>query len=130
MKLRIPFWSRVCVFCHTVNIVLLNDIYIEGRETDLAFLPFNIAETKGDVADFVKQKGLIFPGADGQGCQRHKEKVWSIRCPNSVYHGQKRYDQGQGLRLFERTGALGFCESEFKEKRLRYQRNHGRLFIC
>lgn len=55
------FWTQGCVFCQTRNIVLVNDILTKGRQTGLAVLSVNIAESKGDVAEFVKQKRLIFP---------------------------------------------------------------------
>jgi peroxiredoxin len=55
------FWTQGCVFCQTRNIVLVNDVYLKGRETGLAVIAVNIAESKGDVAEFVRQKKLIFP---------------------------------------------------------------------
>lgn len=55
------FWTQGCVFCQTRNIVLVNDIYLKGQRTDLVVLSVNIAESKGDVSEFVKQKKLIFP---------------------------------------------------------------------
>jgi len=55
------FWTQGCVFCQTRNIVLVNDIYLKGKETGLEVFSVNIAEPKGDVREFAKQKGLIFP---------------------------------------------------------------------
>jgi len=40
---------------------MVNDIYLEGKETDLSVLAINIGESKGEVAEFVRQKKLIFP---------------------------------------------------------------------
>jgi len=55
------FWSSGCVFCQTRQIVHVNEIYQQGRQSNLTVLAVNIAESKGDVAEFVKQKELIFP---------------------------------------------------------------------
>lgn len=55
------FWTQGCVFCQTDNIVHVNDIFLRGKEKDLVVFSINIAEPKGDVQEFVKQKGLIFP---------------------------------------------------------------------
>ncbi len=55
------FWTQGCVFCQTDNIVHVNDIFLKGKRKDLVVFSINIAESKGDVREFVKQKGLIFP---------------------------------------------------------------------
>lgn len=55
------FWTEGCVFCQTNNIVIVNDIFLKGKMTGLEVISINIAEPKGDVAEFVRQKGLIFP---------------------------------------------------------------------
>lgn len=55
------FWTQGCVFCQTRNIVLVNGIFLKGQKTGLVVLSINIAESKGEVAEFVKQKGLIYP---------------------------------------------------------------------
>jgi len=39
----------------------VNDIFLRGKESDLEVFSINIAEPIGDVREFVKQKGLIFP---------------------------------------------------------------------
>ena len=55
------FWTEGCVFCQTENIIIVNDIFLKGKMTGLEVFSINIAEPKGDVAEFVQQKGLIFP---------------------------------------------------------------------
>lgn len=55
------FWTQGCVFCQTRNIIHVNDIYLRGQRTDLIVLSVNIAESKGEVSEFVLQKGLIYP---------------------------------------------------------------------
>lgn len=55
------FWTQGCVFCQTENIVHVNDIYLRGKKKGLVVFSINIAESKGDAREFVKQKGLIFP---------------------------------------------------------------------
>ncbi len=55
------FWTQGCVFCQTRAITLVNDIYLKGQKTDLIVFAVNIAESKGDVSEFVRQKRLIFP---------------------------------------------------------------------
>ncbi len=55
------FWTQGCVFCQTRNIVIVNDIYLKGQNTGLVVLTINIAESKGEVSEFVRQKGLIYP---------------------------------------------------------------------
>jgi peroxiredoxin len=55
------FWTQGCVFCQTDNIVHVNDIFLKGKGKGLVVFSINIAEPKGDVREFVKQKGLIFP---------------------------------------------------------------------
>ena len=55
------FWNEGCVFCQTDNIVSVNDIFIKGKKVGLEVFSINIAEPIGDVREFVKQKGLIFP---------------------------------------------------------------------
>jgi len=55
------FWNQGCVFCQTDNIVHVNEIFLKGKKTGLEVFSINIAESRGDVREFVKQKGLIFP---------------------------------------------------------------------
>lgn len=55
------FWTQGCVFCQTRGIIMVNDIYRKGQQSDLVVLSINVAESKGEVAEFVRQKGLIFP---------------------------------------------------------------------
>ena len=55
------FWTQGCVFCQTRSIVLVNDIYTKGQQSGLIVFSINVAESKGDVAQFVRQKGLIYP---------------------------------------------------------------------
>jgi len=55
------FWTQGCVFCQTDNIVHVNDIFLKGKEKGLEVFSINIAGPIGDVREFVKQKGLIFP---------------------------------------------------------------------
>jgi peroxiredoxin len=55
------FWTQGCVFCQTDNIVHVNEIFLKGKKAGLEVFSINIAESKGDVREFVKQKGLIFP---------------------------------------------------------------------
>jgi peroxiredoxin len=55
------FWTQGCVFCQTDNIVHVNEIFLKGKKTGLEVFSINIAESKGDAREFVKQKGLIFP---------------------------------------------------------------------
>jgi len=55
------FWTEGCVFCKTNNIVIVNDIFLKGKMTGLEVFSINIAEPRGDVAEFAQQKGLIFP---------------------------------------------------------------------
>lgn len=55
------FWTEGCVFCQTNNIVIVNDIFLKGKMTGLEVFSINIAEPRGDVAEFAQQKGLIFP---------------------------------------------------------------------
>ncbi len=55
------FWTQGCVFCQTRNILMVNDIFLEGKKVDLEVLAINIGESKGDVSEFVRQKKLIFP---------------------------------------------------------------------
>jgi peroxiredoxin len=60
-KVFLFFWTQGCVFCQTRNIIHVNDIYLRGQRTDLVVLSVNIAESKGEVAEFVREKGLIYP---------------------------------------------------------------------
>lgn len=55
------FWTQGCVFCQTDNIVHVNEIFLQGKKAGLEVFSINIAESKGDAREFVKQKGLIFP---------------------------------------------------------------------
>ena len=55
------FWTQGCVFCQTRSIILVNDIYTKGQQSGLIVFSINVAESKGDVAQFVRQKGLIYP---------------------------------------------------------------------
>lgn len=55
------FWTEGCVFCQTNNIIIVNDIFLKGKMAGLEVFSINIAEPRGDVAEFVQQKGLIFP---------------------------------------------------------------------
>lgn len=55
------FWTQGCVFCQTRSIILVNDIYTKGQQSGLIVFSINVAESKGDVSQFVRQKGLIYP---------------------------------------------------------------------
>lgn len=55
------FWTQGCVFCQTRGMIMVNDIYGQGQQSGLVVLSINVAESKGEVAEFVRQKGLIFP---------------------------------------------------------------------
>ncbi len=55
------FWTQGCVFCQTRGMIMVNDIYRQGQESGLVVLSVNVAESKGEVAEFVRQKGLIYP---------------------------------------------------------------------
>jgi peroxiredoxin len=55
------FWSQGCVFCQTDNIVHVNEIFLKGKKVGLEVFSINIAQSKGDAREFVKQKKLIFP---------------------------------------------------------------------
>jgi peroxiredoxin len=55
------FWTQGCVFCQTRSIILVNDIYTKGQQSGLIVFSINVAESKGDAAQFVQQKGLIYP---------------------------------------------------------------------
>ena len=60
-RIFLLFWTQGCVFCQTRSITLVNDIYLMGQKTDLVVLTINMAGSKGDVSEFVRQKKLIFP---------------------------------------------------------------------
>ncbi len=60
-KIFLFFWTQGCVFCQTRNVIHVNEIYLKGQKEDLVVLSVNIAESKGEVAEFVRQKGLIYP---------------------------------------------------------------------
>jgi peroxiredoxin len=55
------FWTQGCVFCQTRGIIMVNDIYRQGQQSGLVVLSINVAESKGEVAEFVRQKRLIYP---------------------------------------------------------------------
>lgn len=55
------FWTQGCVFCQTRGIIMVNDIYRKGQQSGLVVFSINVAESKGEVAEFVRQKGLIYP---------------------------------------------------------------------
>ena len=55
------FWMQGCVFCQTDNIVHVNEIFLKGKKVGLEVFSVNIAQSKGDAREFVRQKGLIFP---------------------------------------------------------------------
>ena len=40
---------------------MVNDIYRKGQQSGLVVFSINVAESKGEVAEFVRQKGLIYP---------------------------------------------------------------------
>ena len=40
---------------------MVNDIYRQGQQSGLVVLSINVAESKGEVAEFVRQKRLIYP---------------------------------------------------------------------
>ena len=60
-RIFLLFWTQGCVFCQTRSITLVNDIYLMGQKTDLVVLTINMAGSKGDVSEFIRQKKLIFP---------------------------------------------------------------------
>jgi len=55
------FWNQGCVFCQTRDIIAVNAIYLKGRQTGLVVLAVNVGESKGDVANFVREKELTYP---------------------------------------------------------------------
>jgi len=55
------FWTQGCVFCQTRGIFMVNEIYRQGQQSGLVVLSIDVAESKGEVAEFVRQKGLVYP---------------------------------------------------------------------
>jgi peroxiredoxin len=55
------FWTQGCVFCQTRSIILVNHVYTKVQQSGLIVFSINVAESKGDVARFVREKGLIYP---------------------------------------------------------------------
>ena len=39
----------------------MNHIYTKGQQSGLIVFSINVAESKGEVSEFVRQKGLIYP---------------------------------------------------------------------
>jgi len=109
------FWNEGCVFCQTDNIVHVNDIFLKGKENGLVVLSINIAEPRGDVKEFVKQKGLIFPVLLDRDAHVTRKKYGVYMVPTLFLIGQDGLIKEKAYGYLTDEALWQFVNPYFKE---------------
>ena len=102
------FWTEGCVFCQTDNIVEVNDIYLKGKDAGLEVLSINIADPKGDVREFTKQKGLIFPVLLDRYASVTRKKYGVYRVPTLFIIGKDGIIKDKAYGYLSKDGLMNF----------------------
>ncbi len=110
------FWTQGCVFCQTRAILLVNDIYLKGQKTDLIVFAINIAESKGDVSEFVRQKKLIFPVLMDRDGSVSRKKFGVYVVPTLFIIGKESMIKEKVYGYLTEQALLDFVEPYLKKK--------------
>ncbi len=110
------FWTQGCVFCQTRGIIMVNDIYRQGRKSGLVVLSINVAESKGEVAQFVRQKGLIYPVLMDKDASVSRKKFGVYVVPTLFIIGKNGMIKEKVYGYLTDEALLDFVEPYLKKK--------------
>jgi len=109
------FWTQGCVFCQTRGITMVNDIYRQGRQSGLIVLSINVAESKGEVAEFVRQKGLVYPVLMDKNASVSRKKYGVYVVPTLFIIGKNGMIKEKVYGYLTEQALLGFVEPYLKK---------------
>ena len=110
------FWTQGCVFCQTRGIIMVNDIYSKGQQSGLVVLSINVAESKGEVAEFVRQKGLIYPVLMDRDASVSRKKFNVYVVPTLFIIGKDGIIKEKVYGYLTEQALLDFVEPYLKKK--------------
>ena len=110
------FWTQGCVFCQTRGIVMVNDIYRQGQQSGLVVLSINVAESKGEVAEFVRQKGLTYPVLMDRDASITRKKYGVYVVPTLFIIGKDGIVKEKVYGYLTEQALLDFVEPYLKKK--------------
>jgi len=110
------FWTQGCVFCQTRGIIMVNDIYTKGQRSGLVVLSVNVAESKGEVAEFVRQKGLIYPVLMDRDASVSRKKFGVYVVPTLFIIGKDGLIKEKVYGYLTEQTLLDFVEPYLKKK--------------
>jgi peroxiredoxin len=94
----------------------VNDIYKKGQESGLVVLSINVAESKGEVAEFVRQKGLIFPVLMDRDASVSRKKFGVYVAPTLFIIGKDGVIKEKVYGYVTEQALLDFVEPYLKKK--------------
>ncbi len=95
---------------------MVNDIYRQGRKSGLVVLSINVAESKGEVAQFVRQKGLIYPVLMDRDASVSREKFGVYVVPTLFIIGKDGMIKEKVYGYLTEQALLDFVASYLKKK--------------
>ncbi len=110
------FWTQGCVFCQTRGMIMVNDIYRQGQQSDLVVLSINVAESKGEVAEFVRQKGLTYPVLMDKDASVSRNKYGVYVVPSLFIVGKDGMIKEKVYGYLTEKALLDFVEPYLKKK--------------
>jgi len=110
------FWTQGCVFCQTRGIIVVNDIYKRGQQSGLVVISVNVAESKGEVAEFVRQKGLIYPVLMDRDASVSRKKYGVYVVPTLFIIGKDGMIKEKVYGYLTEQALLNFVDPYLKEK--------------
>jgi cytochrome c biogenesis protein CcmG/thiol:disulfide interchange protein DsbE len=110
------FWTQGCVFCQTRGIIMVNDIYRQGQQSELVVLSINVAESKGEVAEFVRQRGLTYPVLMDRDASVSRKKYGVYVVPTLFIIGKDRMIKEKVYGYLTEQALLDFVEPYLKKK--------------
>jgi len=110
------FWTQGCVFCQTRGIIMVNDIYRKGQQSGLVVFSINVAESKGEVAEFVRQKGLIYPVLMDRDASVSRKKFGVYVVPTLFIIGKDGLIKEKVYGYLTEQALLDFVEPYLKKK--------------
>jgi peroxiredoxin len=95
---------------------MVNDIYSKGQQSGLVVLSVNVAESKGEVAEFVRQKGLIYPVLMDRDASVSRKKFGVYVVPTLFIIGKDGLIKEKVYGYLTEQALLDFVEPYLKKK--------------
>jgi peroxiredoxin len=95
---------------------MVNDIYSKGQQSGLVVLSINVAESKGEVAEFVRQKGLIYPVLMDRDASVSRKKFGVYVVPTLFIIGKDGLIKEKVYGYLTEQALLDFVEPYLKKK--------------